>query len=263
MTISKYRVRYRPAEDVVAEMRHLLRRYRVQRFYLFDDIFIIDRRQVLRLCDRFEELQAELPFDWHCLARTDILHDGLFERMRRAGCRQVTFGVEHVSDRILTLIEKHTTKADNYRAILAAKRAGLRVRAQLIVGLPGETDETVAELGDFIREGLADSIGVHIFVPLPGSPVWEHPERFDFRFKRDATFRHYQTIGRPGEWAADQIHENPAQIRAWAEHLRTLAGQRNVASFDARWAEKSETARALYVADRPDNTVVANADAQA
>jgi hypothetical protein len=88
--------------------------------------------------------------------------------------------------------------------------------------------------------------GVHIFVPLPGSPIWNDPARFDFAFNRETTFKHYQTIGKPGEWAAHHIHKNPDQILEWATYLREVAGSRNVANFDARWVEKSQAGKALY-----------------
>jgi len=246
MAISGFKVRYRDEEDVVAEMRHLLERYKVNRFYMFDDIFIIDRKQVFRLCDAFEGLLAEHDFDWHCLARTDVFHPDIFPRMFEVGCRQVTFGIEHASDTILKRIEKHTTRAENERSIRAAKEAGMRVRAQMIVGLPGETRETVEEVATFMKESSADSFGVHIFVPLPGSPIWNDPERFDFAFNRQTTFKHYQTIGKPGEWAAHHIHKNADEILEWAAYPREVAGSRNVATFDARWMEKSQAGNALY-----------------
>lgn len=246
MAISGFKVRYRDEYDVVNEMRHLLERYQVNRFYMFDDIFIIDRKQVFRLCDAFDGLLKEHSFDWHCLARTDVFHPDIFPRMYQAGCRQVTFGIEHASDKILKFIDKHTTKAENFRSIVAAKEAGMRVRAQMIVGLPGETEETVEEMAAFMREAPADSYGVHIFVPLPGSPIWENPKRFNFEFNQDTTFQHYQTIGKPGEWAAHHIHKNPEQILAWATYLREVAGKRNVSNFDARWAEKAHAGKTLY-----------------
>ena len=249
MAISKFRVRYRDEDDIVAEMRYLIERYGINRFYMFDDIFIISKKQVFRLCDKFEALLKDFEFDWHCLARTDIYHPDIYPRMYDAGCRQVTFGIEHGSTKILQFIEKETTREDNIRSILSAKKAGLRVRAQMIVGLPGEDDDTVEETASFMRDTPADSYGVHIFVPLPGSPIWDNPERFKFKFKKSTTFKHYQTIGKPGEWAAHMIHENPEQIQDWANYLRDVAGERNIANFDARWAEKSETAKSLYAQD--------------
>ena len=258
MAISKFRVRYRDEDDVFAEMKHLGEEYGCNRFYMFDDIFIVDKKQVFRLCDKFDELQREFPFDWHCLARVDVPRTGedlsqVYERMYEAGCRQVTYGIEHASDTILKRIQKDTTKEQSVRAITAAHNAGMRVRAQMIVGLPGETDDTIEEMAQYIRDVPVHSWGVHVFVPLPGSPVWTtsdetgYSKKFDFRFRKLDTFQYYQTIGRPGEWAAHHLHENPGQIEVWAEYVRGVAGERNAYSYDQRWKERSQTAQALYV----------------
>jgi radical SAM superfamily enzyme YgiQ (UPF0313 family) len=152
----------------------------------------------------------------------------------------VTFGIEHGSDDILALIGKETNRETNLRSVRAAKSAGLRVRAQMIVGLPGETDQTVEATAQFMREAPADSYGVHIFVPLPGSPIWADPDKYGFEINEVATFDLYQTIGRPDEWTAHKIHKNPEQVAEWAGYLRDVAGERNVSNFDARLQETTD-----------------------
>ena len=217
-------------------MRFLLSRYSVNRFYLFDDIFIVDKKRVHAFCDRLEAtLLQEYQFDWHCLARADILDDELYKHMYRAGCRQITFGIESGSNRILKFIEKEATREENAYAIQLAKAAKIRVRAQMIVGHPGETDESVEETASFMRESPADSWGVHILVPLPGSQIYDDPQKFSFEFNKETTFEHYRTIGKPGEVSAAYIHKNPDQIIAWHNYLREVAGSRNVHQFDARY----------------------------
>ncbi|MBS3070739.1 B12-binding domain-containing radical SAM protein [Candidatus Pacearchaeota archaeon] len=264
MTLSNFRVRYREDSDVFNEMRHLGEKYNCNRFYMFDDIFIVSEKQVNRLCNKFDELQKEFSFDWHCLGRVDVPPTfnrklNLYKRMYDAGCKQITYGIEHADDRILRRIEKETTYEENMEAIIAAKTVGMRVRAQMIVGLPGETDDSIETMARFIRESPVDSVGVHVFVPLPGSPIWDYSDesgyskKFDFRFRKVKTFEWYQTIGRPGEWASHYLHINPLpeQIQSWAEYIRGVAGEKNAYRFDPRWKEKSKTAQALYVQDVP------------
>lgn len=238
MVMSNFLVRYRSLDSIVTEMVWLMKRYGVGRFYLFDDIFVIDKKRVRAFNDRMRQLRsAGHVFDWHCLSRSDIVVKAgkdLLEDMKDAGCVQITYGIEHGSDRMLVFNEKDATAADNRQAIEWTVDAGIRVRAQMIVGLPGETRETVEETAEFMRTSPAHSWGVHIFVPLPGSPVWDDPHRFNFEFSADATYQHYQTIGKPGEWSAQNIHANAEEIREWAEYLRSVAGERNVHAFDAR-----------------------------
>jgi radical SAM superfamily enzyme YgiQ (UPF0313 family) len=119
-------------------------------------------------------------------------------------------------------------------AVQNAKKAGMRVRAQFIVGLPGENEESVKNLGEFIQKCPADSMAAHIFVPLPGSPIYTHPENFDFDWNRGTDFLHYQTIGKPGEWKAHMIHKNPDDIMRWANYLKAIIADKNVFKHDAR-----------------------------
>lgn len=237
MSMSKFRVRNRSLGNIRAEMEELLRQYKPDRFYMFDDIFVVDRKRTYEFDRVMREMRLEWNFDWHCLSRTDIVCKAgpeLLVDMAASGCKQITYGVEHASDVILKRNHKDATCEQNRTAIQWTVDAGIRVRAQMIVGLPGETRETVEETADFIRNSPADSWGVHIFVPLPGSPIWDNPAAFGFAFRRDETYKYYQTIGKPGEWAAHNLHVNAEEIREWAEYLRDVAGKRNVHQFDVR-----------------------------
>ncbi len=235
MLISGRTVRYRSPECIREEMTYLLERYKVNRFYIFDDIFVVDKKRVHAFCDMVDEMWNEgYRFDWHCLARADIGNLELYKRMVGSHCKQITYGLEHADDRILKYNLKECTAEQNMEAVQNAKKAGLRVRAQFIVGLPGETDESVKVLGNFIRSCPADSMACHIFVPLPGSPIYTHPERFGFEWNRGTDFLHYQTIGKPGEWKAHQIHLNAEDVLRWANELKAIIANKNVFHHDAR-----------------------------
>lgn len=270
MAISNFQVRKRTSDDVLKEMECLYNTHDTSRFYFFDDIFIVDEKHNYGLCDRFEKLQENFEFDWHALARVDVPNTSkkmkaLYQRMFDTGCRQLAYGVEHVNDEMLKRIGKNTTGEQNMKALQMADEVGMRTRAQLIVGLPGETDETVDDLIRFIEQTpINTKFGVHVFVPLPGSPVWTNPEKFPgFEFHRTDTFKHHQTIGMPGEWAAHQIHKNPEQIYNWAEKVRNAAKDKNAYSDDKNlekrlisgemekpFPERSNIDRALYANDR-------------
>lgn len=237
MAMSKFLVRNRTFESIEQEMVYLMERYRIDRFYLFDDIFVIDKKRTYAWNARMRELLKKYTFDWHCLSRADIVCKAgkdLLLDMKASGCKQITYGIEHASNVILKRNHKDATAEQNSQAIKWTVEAGIRVRAQMIVGLPGETRETVEEVAEFIRNHPADSWGVHILVPLPGSPLWEHPEQFGFEFNRDETYEYYQTIGKPGEWSSHLLHKNSEEIREWAEYLRSVVGTRNVHNFDPK-----------------------------
>ncbi len=235
MVLSNRRVRYRSPECIKEEMVHLLERYGVNRFYIFDDIFVIDKKRVHAFCSMVDSLWDDgYRFDWHCLARADIGSLELYNRMAASHCKQITYGLEHADNDILHRNLKECTAEQNMEAVVNAKKAGLRVRAQFVVGLPGEHDGSVECLAEFIRRCPADSMAAHIFVPLPGSPIYTHPDRFGFEWNRNTDFLHYQTIGKPGEWKAHQIHLNSEDVLRWATYLKATIAHKNVFHHDAR-----------------------------
>lgn len=236
MLMSGRKVRYRTPNCIKEEMTYLLNRYKVNRFYIFDDLFIIDKKRVEAFCDMVDDMWADgYKFDWHCLARADIGSLELYQRMVKSHCKQITYGLEHADNAILKRNLKECTAEQNMEAVVNAKKAGLRVRAQFIVGLPGETDETVETLAQFIKKCPADSMACHIFVPLPGSPVYTHPERFGWDWNKGTDYRHYQTIGKPGAWAAHMIHLNSDDVLKWVNYLKSVIANKNVFLHDARF----------------------------
>jgi radical SAM superfamily enzyme YgiQ (UPF0313 family) len=107
--------------------------------------------------------------------------------------------VESGSDTILRGINKAETTDQMRAAIALCKDRGLYVKAFFIVGLPGESAETLAETDQFLREVQLDDIDCKIFQPYPGSPIYDHKERYDIDW--DVTPLEYSFYkGRPGEY---------------------------------------------------------------
>jgi radical SAM superfamily enzyme YgiQ (UPF0313 family) len=226
--ISQNRVRFRSIVDLGQEVRALVDRYDTDRFYLLDDTFNISEKRVMEICDMFLSLAKDIKrVDWHCVARTDLVTDDSLCRMSEAGCIRITYGIESGSSKILKFNEKRTTPKSNHEGISKALKHNIEVRAQMIVGLPGETDETIEETAEFIRRYPEVIWGFHIFVPLPGSPVWNTPERFHFKLNNIHCYQYYQTLGKPDSWDASLVHQNPEQIKFWVEYLRNIPGSRH------------------------------------
>ena len=249
--VTKRRMRYKSVARVVQEVKFLNSRYGCDRIYFGDDTFIVDENRVRELCAALKELhQQGILYDWHCLTRADRTDPELFKIMYEAGCRQVTYGIETGSQKILDIIEKQTTVAENTNAIKIAREAGLRVRAQMIVGLPGETQETVEETAEFIRNAPANSFGMHIFVPLPGCQIWHDPDRYDFPIDKDSTFEYYHTIGKRKEEDAAYLHKNPEQIIAWKNYLTEVIGNRNIVKFAEVRVSDQKVEEAIAAAEK-------------
>ncbi len=229
--MTKCRIRYKSTENVIKEINYLKDNFGCDRFYFFDDNFIIDKKRVEKLCEQVSKIKG---IDWHCLSRVDMADYDLYVKMRKAGCKGVCYGIESNSQKILDNANKRTTAEQNRNAIETAKKAGLKVRNQVIVGLPGETDETVEETAELIRTSQSDTWGVHIFVPLPGSDIWENNEKYNFPIDKNTDFSYYKTIGGKDENDAAKLHKNPEQIIKWKQYLIEVAGDKDIARFAER-----------------------------
>jgi radical SAM superfamily enzyme YgiQ (UPF0313 family) len=234
---TKRKVRYKSIPRIISEVKLLMDKYKCDRFYFFDDTFIIDKRRVLSLCDELAKIKG---IDWHCLSRADTTDLELYRKMKAAGCIGITYGIESGSQKILDIVNKGTTIEQNLEAIKVAKEAGLKVRCQVIVGLPGETEETIKETEELIRKSSADTWGIHIFVPLPGSDIWEYPEKFNFPIEKNTDFSYYHTIGRRNEDEAANLHQNPRQVIEWKNHLEKVIGNKDIHKYAEARIEKSE-----------------------
>ena len=139
-----------------------------------DDVFTMRPERVAAVCDEIE--RRRLHFAWECLARVDGIDRDTAERMRRAGCRTVFFGIESGSDEVLRVMRKGITAAQAREAVWAAHAAGLEVGAFFILCYPGETDETVLETLRFAGSLPLDYLGLSMPYPLPGTALRERME---------------------------------------------------------------------------------------
>ncbi len=163
-------VRLRSPESIVEEVCRLLR-LGVHHVYLQADLFTVCRDQVRDLC---RLLTSEgLAIRWSCSARVDSVDEELLQLMARAGCRRITWAVESGSEVLLWRVGKRTQCAAAERALAWARAAGIRSEASFIIGLPGETEETIQQTIAFAKRLNPDQVTFDLAVPRPGTPFWE------------------------------------------------------------------------------------------
>lgn len=174
----------RSTESVMTEIESIMDMgYEAVMF--FDETFMADRKRLVTLCDEFWERELT----WRCLARADDMDKDILTLMKNSGCREIGVGVESGSQRILDNIQKHETVKQQARCIKLAHEAGLRVKAFMIVGLPGESWETIDETDKFLAETQPDALDISILSVYPGSSIYQHPERYDVKFGPPTHFK--------------------------------------------------------------------------
>lgn len=141
------------------------------RIHFADDVFTLNRKRLLRLCDEIHS--RGLDFPWECLGRVDSIDVATAEAMKRAGCCRIFFGIESGDDSVLRLMNKRITTSDARRAVQAAQSSGLKTGAFFILCYPGETDDTVLKTIKFAASLPVDYLSFTMPYPLPGTALYE------------------------------------------------------------------------------------------
>jgi anaerobic magnesium-protoporphyrin IX monomethyl ester cyclase len=164
--------RARSPELVVDEMEYLHKRFGVNLITFYDGCFITNRKRVNEICE--EIVKRELKIYWTCLTRVDNIADvDMLRIMRKAGCIGICYGIESGSEAILQNINKKCDIAQSKKTIQMTKKSGIKVFTFYIVGNYGETDRTIRETIDFIKEVKSDIISVGYNFVLPGTALYE------------------------------------------------------------------------------------------
>jgi anaerobic magnesium-protoporphyrin IX monomethyl ester cyclase len=212
------KVRLLSAERVIEEIDNLYNQHGYRALLFPEDIFIINRERAEKVCKHLKRMGIV----WRCLVRGDIIvkyGQDFVHMMRDSGLVEVGMGVESGSQKILDIINKCETIETIKKAIRILKLDGVRVKGFFIIGLPGESQETIAETLKFLDEMKLDDIDTKIYQPYPGSPIWDNQHDYDIEWHdQDPSTTFYK--GRPQEYygniktsslTTDQIY------KAWVE----------------------------------------------
>lgn len=165
------RYRMRDPIKVVDEIERMYKTFGTDQFTFYDDAFSVDTKRVERMCE--EIVKRGLDIKWDCETRVDMIDRSLLEKMKKAGCIAVWFGVESGSQMILDKMHKRIKIEQTRRAFEIAQQVGLITVASVILGFPGETEETVWETVNFVKSLDPHDVGYYIATPYPGTPLYE------------------------------------------------------------------------------------------
>ena len=170
--------RARAPENVVKEWRHLVEDLGAQEIGVLDDSANINRRRLRELCDLLIEAKLNhgpwIPING---IRANLADEDLLQRMKEAGCKRVAFGVESGDEGILKAVDKRVTHDQIRAAFKNAKKAGLETIGFFIIGLPGDTEETMEKTIRFACELDPLVANFSMMTPYPGTKVWEQVHR--------------------------------------------------------------------------------------
>jgi len=162
-------VRYRSPASVLEEVERLVA-LRMRSIHMYADLFTVQREHVVGICDGI--VARGLNVRWTCNSRVDMVDEDLLRRMRRAGCWMISWGIESGDEGMLRRMHKGTTVAQVERAIERARGAGIKNWGYFVIGLPGETEESIRKTIDLAKRLPLDLALFHIAAPHPGTPFF-------------------------------------------------------------------------------------------
>ncbi len=164
------KVRFHSPEYFVAQLEQLYRKG-ITFFYFSDDTFTIKKDHVIEICKKI--IEKDLPITWVAISRVNFIHEEILYWMRKAGCTQISYGVESGSERIRNLVLNKNIKTDQIKKTFDLTTGyGILARAYFIYGSPGETWGTIQETVELIREIRPLSVIFYILDVFPGTALY-------------------------------------------------------------------------------------------
>ncbi len=165
------RLRMLSADRIVVLVKALKEKYGIREVSFYDDTLVAHRTRFEALCDRLAT--EKLDITWSCNARVDMVTPESLQMMRKAGCWSVSYGIESGEQALLDTLDKGITLDQIEKAVTWSRAAGLNVKGYYMIGLPGETRDTLKKTEDHLLRLPLNDILLEYFTPFPGTKLYE------------------------------------------------------------------------------------------
>jgi radical SAM superfamily enzyme YgiQ (UPF0313 family) len=165
----QYSVRLRSPENIMEELL-ILKKLGLKNVHMYADLFTVNREQVVELCKLM--IAENLNMRWTCNSRVDYVDEEMLQLMAKAGNWLISWGIESGNEQILRHARKGAYPDKAERALVWARQAGIKNWGYFIIGLPGETEETIRQTIDFSKALPLDIALFHVAAPYPGTPFF-------------------------------------------------------------------------------------------
>ena len=208
-TLSGHAWRTRSTDDVAAEMKWAKENFpEVKEFFFDDDTFNIQKVRTIDLCNKIKPL----GLTWSCTSRVTTDRETL-KAMKEAGCRLLIVGFESGDPQILKNIKKGATVERARQFAKDCNDLGLVVHADFILGLPGETKESIRNTIDFAKTLDCETIQVSIAHAYPGTEFYEYAKANGFITNQGSMvdegghqMAHIEYPGLPTDYVMEMVH---------------------------------------------------------
>ena len=166
--------RKRSPENILSEIKFLLKNYGQKTLVFNDDSFNINAKRVMDFCNLL--ISEKMGVIWSTSIRVDLVTQEMADLMRKSGCYNVSIGIESANDEVLKKMNKHVTKEKIYDGIQILRKADIDVMGQFMIGNPGDTLETVKESIAFAQNSHLTGVEFYTALPYRDSLLWDFVE---------------------------------------------------------------------------------------
>jgi radical SAM superfamily enzyme YgiQ (UPF0313 family) len=165
-----HRLRNRSVDNVVDEMEYIIAHFpEVKAIFFEDDTFPANKKRCIALCE--EIIRRKIKISWTANARVDVDLETM-QVMKKAGCRCLCVGFESGNQQLLERMKKGITLEQSHAFMQAARKAGILVHGCFMVGLPGETRQTMGETLDLAISLQPDAMQMYPVMVYPGTEAY-------------------------------------------------------------------------------------------
>ena len=169
-SVFKKGFRYNSARYIYDHMHYLRSRFGVRHVNIYDDLFTLNRRRVEELCSLL--ISKPVGMNFNCAVRVGYDDDDLLRMLKEAGCLMVSVGIESADQEILRRHKSGVELEEVRDTVRRIKSHGLRAKGLFMMGLPGETEDSIRKTSDFVISLGLDDQNMAKFTPFPGAPIW-------------------------------------------------------------------------------------------
>ena len=163
--------RYNSADYLYEHLRYLKGRFAIRHINFYDDQFTFNRQRVEEFCRKMIDLP--LGMTYNCAVRAEHIDYELLRLMKRAGCWMISLGIETGDEDLLAQHRQNANLSMLAEKIRLIKKAGIRTKGLLMMGLPGESEKSIQKSMDYVFSLPIDDFNLAKFTPFPGSPIYE------------------------------------------------------------------------------------------
>ena len=164
--------RFNSANYLYEHLKYLKERFKIKHINFYDDQFTFNRKRVIDFTELL--INNSLDISFNCAVRAEHIDDDLLKRMKQANCWMISLGIETGDEVLLSKHRKNANLEFLSTKIYSIKKAGIRTKGLLMMGLPGESLSSIKKSMDYVFSHPVDTFNLAKFTPFPGSPLYKN-----------------------------------------------------------------------------------------